>query len=83
MVKFKSHALHIIRIQYCNAGWGDNPPSLISSLILHHEQATHAKHFDVKFIWFILHFVVTAYLISLWDLVLLSCENLPKSVAVQ
>ena len=50
MRKFKPQALHIIRIQYCNAGGSGNPPSLISALwnigILLHKQATHAKYFD-------------------------------------
>jgi hypothetical protein len=50
MAKFKSKALHIIRIEYCNAGWSGNSPSLIPTLwnigILLHKQATRTKHFD-------------------------------------
>ena len=32
MMKFKSQALHIIRIKYCNAGGSGNSPSLIPAL---------------------------------------------------
>ena len=56
MMKFKSQALHIIIIKYCNAGGSGNPPSIIPALwnigILLHKQATRVlgltrtKHFD-------------------------------------
>ena len=48
MTKFKSQALHIIKIKSCNAGGSGNPPSLIPALwnigILLHKQTTHTKH---------------------------------------
>ena len=48
MAKFKSQALHIIRIEYWKASGSGNPPSLIPALwsigILLHKQATHTKH---------------------------------------
>ena len=44
MTKFKSQALHVIRIKYWKAGGTGNPPSLIPALwnigILLHKQAT-------------------------------------------
>ena len=50
MTKFKSQALHIIRIKYHNTGGSGNPPSFIPVLcnigILLHKQVTHAKHFE-------------------------------------
>ena len=50
MTKFKSQALHIIRIKYWNACGSGNPYSLIPTLwnigILLHKQATRTKHFD-------------------------------------
>ena len=43
ITKFKSHALHVIKIKYWKAGVSSNPPSLIPSLwnigILLHKQA--------------------------------------------
>ena len=48
--KFKSQALHIIKIKYWNAGRSGNPPFLIHVLwnigILIHKQATLGKHFE-------------------------------------
>ena len=50
MAKFKSQALHIIKIKYCNAGGSGNSPSLIPALwnidILLHKQATRTKLFE-------------------------------------
>ena len=52
MTKFKSQALHIIKIKYWNAGWSGNPPFLILALwnigILLHKLVTRTKHFDGK-----------------------------------
>ena len=49
MTKFKSKALHIIRIKYLKASGSGNTPPLIPVLwnisILLHKQATHGKHF--------------------------------------
>ena len=50
MTKFKSQALHIIRIKYWKASGSGNPPSLIPALwnigISIHKQATLGKHFE-------------------------------------
>ena len=52
MTKFKSQALHIIKIKYWNAGRSGNPPSSIPTLwnigILLRKQATLGKHFEPK-----------------------------------
>ena len=51
MTKFKSQALHVIRIRYWKAGGSGNLPSLIPALwnigILLHKQATLGKHFEL------------------------------------
>ena len=50
MTKFKSQALHIIKIKYWNAGRSGNPPSSIPALwnigILLHKQALLGKHYE-------------------------------------
>ena len=49
MTKFKSQALHVIRIKYSKAGGSGNPVFLITALwnigILIHKQDNRAKHF--------------------------------------
>ena len=50
MIKFKSQALHVIRIRYWKAGGSGNLPSFISTNWnignLLYKQATRTKHFD-------------------------------------
>ena len=69
MTKFKSQALHIIRIKCCNDGGSGNPPSLIYALwrigILLHKQATHAKHFERECSTWRLHEVPKLYFCSI------------------
>ena len=52
MTKYKSQALHIIRIKCQNADGSGNPPSFIPVLLnigmFLHKQATWTKHFDGK-----------------------------------
>ena len=44
ITKFKSQALHIVRIKYWKASGNGNPPSFLPIGILLHKQATHTKH---------------------------------------
>ena len=56
MTKFKSQALHIIKINYWNADGSGNPPFFILALLnivtLFHKQATLGKHFKPKCTYF-------------------------------